>query len=495
MNTKSITPAGCTRARAAPGGRFKAGALGLHACTALCLALSAMLCRAHEPPVLPDLGDPSYSVMNLAEEKKLGRVILAQMRARLPLVRDIELQSYLQSLGRRLLAYSGERQNFDFNFLLVADGTVNAFATPGGVIAINTGLVAFSDSEDETAAVVAHEIAHVNRRHIARRYALSHRTQWFSALALIAGLIASTYNSDLGQLGLASAVSVPVEKQLAHSRTFEREADYSGMRLLSRAGYDPRGMVAFFTKLQARDGGHGVPEFLRTHPLNIERLRNMQARSAQYPAPPQRDSTAFEYAKARLAALGHAGVTADPGHREPPHIKLYRQGVELMQKRFPRRAIHILDQIKGEQHDALPVQLARAQAWLLQNDVSKAEPILRRLNRLHPDNVSVNHYLAELLLRTNRAPQALALLQKLTPLHGYHPPLIKLSAQAAAMTEKNGLSHEYLAEYNAASGAFDLALHHLKLADRETGANKVAKTRIEQKRKRILQLREEMQQQ
>ncbi len=438
---------------------------------------------------LPQIGDPSYSAMSHAEEKKLGRVILAQLRSSLTQIEDIELQSYLQSLSQRLLAQTGT-QGLNFHFLIAKDDSVNAFATPGGVIAVNSGMILFADNEDELASVIAHELAHVTHRHIARLYDLSSQTQWTGALQLIAGLIAGTYNSEFAQLGVASAISGVVERQLFYSRAFEREADYSGMRLLSEAGFDPAGMVNFFAKLQAKgSSSRAIPEFLRTHPLSKNRLKDMQERARQYPAVTPRDDTAFQYAKARLHAINGA---EDGTHKWPQHIGLYRKGIDLMRKNFPYEAVRALRQMPPAHQDDIAARLALAQAFALQNDHKKAREILKTLTYLYPNNPAANYYLAKLYLSAKQPQQALAQLQSVASLRSYYPILIKMAAQASAMLKKQGASHEYLAEYYALIGNFGLALKHLELADRSPNLDKVSKARITQKRKSILRLQTEM---
>lgn len=457
----------------------------------LLLILTAHCAHANRHLSLPHMGDPSYSAMSHAEEKKIGRVILAQLRSSLVQVEDIELQSYLQSLSQKLLAQIGT-QGLNFHFLIAKDDTINAFATPGGVIVINSGMILFADHEDELAGVIAHELAHVSHRHIARLYDLSEQTQWVGALQLIAGLIAGTYNPEFVQLGVVSAVSSVVERQLFYSRAFEREADYSGMHLLSQAGYDPDGMVRFFAKLQARGSNNRtLPEFLRTHPLDKSRLKDMQERVRQYPAVKQRDDTAFQYAKARLHAI--SGLADQADNKQPQHIDLYRKGIDLMQKNFPYRAIRTLQQIAPAHRDDTAVRLALAQSYRLQNNYKKAEEILKALLYPKPNNPDVNYQLAKLYLSTDRPQQALTLLQNITTLHSRYPILIKMSAQALALLKRQGQSHEYLSEYYALIGNFNLALKHLDLADKSPEINKVSKARTAQKRTAILHLQEEMQ--
>lgn len=461
---------------------------------AAALALAAVLAAAparlmaadpHEHEV-PEIGDPSYSALSLADEKKLGRAILAQLRASLPVTGDIEVQDYLQALGTRLLSQDADNR-IDFHFLPVADRAINAFATPGGVVVINEGLMLFAGNESELAGVVAHEIAHVTRRHIARLRAEMRTTSWLSALLLVAGLMASSYNPELSQLAVHVGATLPIEQQLSYSRSLEYEADRSAIRLMSAARINPRGVSRFFAKLQAREGRRQTPEFLRTHPLTIGRLRNAEARASRYPENLHLDSKAFRHIKARLLALKN--LDPAPDEMETASLQLYRKGVSLT-RRLPGEAIQAFEQIP-EQERGLPVMLALSQAHIAQGDDLKASQYLAELNELHPGRASINYYLAGCLLRTGEAHRALEHLRKIKSLHRYHPQLYKLSAEAATAAGRESLGHEYLADYYTASAHFNLALRQLNLAERAPGASRGARERIKRKRDEITNFQQE----
>ena len=440
---------------------------------------------------LPEIGDPSYSALSLADEKKLGNVILAQVRASLPVNDDIEVQEYLQAIGSRLLSQAGGNR-LDFHFLPVADAAINAFATPGGVVAINDGLVLFADDESELAAVLAHEIAHVSRRHIARLNVELQTANWLSALVMIAGLMAGAYNPDLAQLATFAGAALPTDQRLRYTRGFEREADAAAMRLMAAASLDPGGVARFFSKLQAREGRRQVPEFLRTHPLTLERLRNAAARVADYPGNLQRDSREFRHVKARLRALHDAAPA--PGETETASLRLYREGIALAQRGLAYEALQTLERIPQERR-GLPVMLALGQAHVARGDYREARRLFAELNELHPRRASINYYLAVCLLKSGgaaRAMEALELLRKTRRLHRYYPQLHKLSAQAAAVLKRGSLEHEHLANYYLLNGRLELALHQLQLAERAADAAPAARERIGDKRAEITALQQEM---
>ena len=456
---------------------------------ALTLALAqAAVADAHTTGrTLPEIGDPSYSTLSFADEKKLGRVILAQIRARLPVTADIEIQEYLRTLGLRLLVQEAGNR-LDFHFLPVTDRAINAFATPGGIITINEGLMLFADNESELAAVVAHEIAHVSRRHIARLHAELKTTSWISTLMVIAGLMAGAYNPDLAQLATFAGASLPIDRQLRYSRGFEQEADHVAIQLMAAARIDPRGVPRFFSKLQAREGRRQVPEYLRTHPLTIDRLRDAEVRAAHYPDNLERDGKAFQYMQARLRALRN--TEAAPAETKTETLRLYHKGIALTQRQLAHEALQTLGRIP-ERERSLPVMLALSQAHIARGDYRKARDVLTKLNELHPGRASVNYYLAICLLETDGARRALQHLRRIKALHRYHPLLHKLSAKAATALKRDSLGHEHLADYYLLNGRLELALRQLRLAGGTTDADPALHERIKNKRAEIISLQEE----
>ena len=197
---------------------------------------------------LPDIGDPASEVLSIGQEAELGKVLLAQINRRLPISTDPELRNYLQSLGTRLIS-SSLNSNFPYYFRLVFDPRINAFAMPGGIIVINSGLLLLTSSESELASVVAHEIAHVSQRHIARRFSRQKRLSVLNAIAMLGTVVAAIYSSEAASATAAATMGGMQNAEMSYSRDYEREADRIGMNLLSSAQLDPYGMPRFFDKL------------------------------------------------------------------------------------------------------------------------------------------------------------------------------------------------------------------------------------------------------
>ncbi len=252
---------------------------------------------------LPDLGDVSQASFTPAQERRLGERIMRDIRADRSFYDDAEATDYINSIGSRLVARGSDaRQRFDF--FLINDNSINAFALPGGFIGVHTGLILAAQSESELAGVLAHEIAHVTQRHIARMLDQQKRSAVTSLAALAIAILASRASSDAAQAAIAFGQAGVIQNQLNFTRDNEREADRVGVQILDRAGYDPRGMPVFFDRLQraTRLYEGGAPSYLRTHPLTFERIADVQNRVEGLPYRQIPDSIEFQLIRAKARA-------------------------------------------------------------------------------------------------------------------------------------------------------------------------------------------------
>jgi len=252
---------------------------------------------------LPDLGDVSQSTFTPLQERRLGESIMREVRADPTYYDEPEATDYLAHLGNRLGSRSADaRQELDF--FLILDRQINAFALPGGFIGVNVGLLLAAQSESEVAGVMAHEISHVTQRHIARMLAQQSQGLVTTLASIAAAILLSRVSSDAAQAAFAIGSASTIQSQLNFSRDAEREADRVGLQLLEQAGFDPRGMTAFFERLQraTRVSESAAPSYLRTHPLTYERIADLQNRvhELQYRQVP--DSVEFQLIRAKLRA-------------------------------------------------------------------------------------------------------------------------------------------------------------------------------------------------
>ncbi|MDO9315980.1 MAG: M48 family metalloprotease [Burkholderiaceae bacterium] len=273
---------------------------------------------------LPALGDTASEDFNIGTERHLGDAIMRDIRRDPDYLDDPILLEYLQSLWQPLLAAArlrgdlGEElsQRFAYQPFLVRDRSVNAFALPGGYMGVHLGLMAITQTRDELASVMAHEMTHINQRHIARGFANSKRQSLISAAAMIIGVLAATRSGggDAANAMIAGGQAVGIQGQLNFSRDMEREADRIGSQMMSSAGFEPAGMASMFERLQqsSRLNDNGGYPYLRSHPLTTERIGEARARlgtAGLTSTPPlvSSPSTALEHS----AALARARVLMD----------------------------------------------------------------------------------------------------------------------------------------------------------------------------------------
>ena len=273
-----------------------------------CLAiavLSALLSGSVVAFELPDLGHASRTTISPRQERELGLRIMSQIRADPSYLDDAEVAGYLTSLGSKLILGSREAHpDQEFEFFAVQDASINAFALPGGFMGFNTGLIITAQSESELAGVMAHEIAHVTQKHLARMIA----GQKYSMLTSLAGaalaILAARTNPQAGQAVLVASQARQIQSQLDFTREHEKEADRIGLNILVSAGLDPNGMSAFFERLQRAGRFHenGAPSYLRTHPITYERIADIENRTHDMPYRQVPDSLDFQLVRAKLRA-------------------------------------------------------------------------------------------------------------------------------------------------------------------------------------------------
>src|SRR5690554_3607997 len=191
---------------------------------------------------LPSLGDSASGYVSLQQEHELGRLWLRQLRAHTNLIESPLAVQFLEQSIYRMVPHSDVQIN-DFEFVIIDQRELNAFAVPGGIIGINFGLFLHTNDEDELSAVLAHELAHLSQRHFSRQLEEADRQAPIAIATLLASiLLIATSNPDAGFAGLIGSQAASIQRQLAYSREWEREADRLGIKILANADLDPTAM-------------------------------------------------------------------------------------------------------------------------------------------------------------------------------------------------------------------------------------------------------------
>ena len=253
---------------------------------ALACALMTFGAGAQDTSVrLPDLGSSANALVSPQEAQDYGAAMLRQMRALDMVVDDAMLDDYINDLGYRLVAASDKPKDH-FSFFIVKEDVINAFAAPGGYIAVNSGLINITNSESELAGVIAHEIGHITQNHLQRAFESSKKDAPLMALVLLGAIAAGAgaHAGDAAGAVLMGGQGLMLQRQINFTRKDEVEADRAGIQTLANAGYDPNAMASFFERMQdtlrAGSGGdRDVPELLQTHPVTLSRISDAKSRA------------------------------------------------------------------------------------------------------------------------------------------------------------------------------------------------------------------------
>lgn len=369
---------------------------GLFATTALAALLAA---PATAQNALPSLGDRISGYVSMEEEHRLGREFLRSLRRSTPTISDPLLNNYLENISFSMASKS-ELQDHRLAFIIVDSEILNAFAVPGGVIGVNTGLFLNAQTEGEFASVIAHELAHVSQRHFARRIEQAQTSRIPQMAALLASIVVmATSDAQHGQAALMATQGRAIENQLRFSRSNEAEADRVGIKTLFDAGYDPYTMPSLFQRLAAANRyGTRPPEFLLSHPVTESRIADSRGRAARYPQRSYPEN--LEYLLMRARVVTHYA----PNKKDA--IVEYQRQLELAQSQVSRDG----------------AQYGLAMAYLEDGDYRMASESLAPLLNKDPNRISYVVTQAEIFTQQNEAGLALEFLDRhLTINPGNHP--------------------------------------------------------------------------
>lgn len=452
------------------------------------ILIAASTCAVVAQQNLPSMGEPADNALSPNEERDLGAQFMRQIRSQLPLVRDVQLTEYIDSLGARLVSAVGRNDIQNFTFFIINDPQINAFAIPGGYVGVNSGLIAAMDQEEQLASVVAHEVAHVTQRHHARAFATGNKATLSTAAAVLAAIIIGQASPQAGQAALAAGLAASQQSAINFTRGNEVEADRIGIEILANAQYDPRAMAESFAILRRQNALNtsvGQLEYLRTHPLDNNRIAEAADRASGKPRKPRVSDLDYSLFRARLAVL----TSTDSGqlkrvylakHTEAPTpgsayalALIYQRANQITEA---KRYLADLDTLVS----AHPmVELLRADIASLYDERSD-DAILGALSELYPDRYSIVEKRLDQLIRDRRLPEAVDVAKR------YLRDSIRTNpfawVQLASVQERlndQASSHESLARYFIAIDEPGRATSQLELALREVSPESQDKLRLE----------------
>jgi predicted Zn-dependent protease len=440
---------------------------------------------------LPALGDTEREELSPLMERKLGEQIMRDIRRDRDYLDDAPLLEYLNSFGNTLLAARPEARGeagYDFFFFAVRDPALNAFALPGGFIAVHSATILAAQNESELASVMAHEIGHVAQRHIARMLGKQKQDALIPLAAIALAVLASRASPDAAQALMMGGEGLSVQRQLSFSRDAEREADRVGLQIMRDAGFDMSGMVAFFGRLQTAGRAYNdtAPAFLRSHPLTTERIADIQARINEQRYKQRADSLDFFLIRARARVLqddtsqGLLDATSvfesqlQQKSRLQTAAAKYGLAFVAFKQRNYAKAMTLLQEARAA-GDLVPEASKTATQGAIfanlaidirlgANQAAEALKEAEAARAQYPLSRGIARQYAEALLEARRYDDATRYLRDQAQLYRQEPQVQELLARTYAAQGKQALQHISLAESYALQGSLQAAIDQLSLA-------------------------------
>jgi predicted Zn-dependent protease len=449
---------------------------------------------------LPLLGDADSEDLTPTAERKLGEMVMRNYRGSGAVYDDREVSEFLNRFGNKIVA-AGVGQGSDFEFFLVKDNTLNAFALPGAYIGVHTGLIFAAQNESELASVLAHEAGHVTQRHIARMFGKQRRGNLFSMASLALAILAARSNPQASAGIVAAGSGLAASQQLSFSRDAEREADRVGYQTLMAAGFDTSAMVSFFTRLQknTRLYENNAPAYLKTHPLTTERIADIQNRVSNSQVQKHTDSTEYQLVRAKMRAIADdstEGLKSALMFFDAPNERL--GALPLAARRYGQAVAWMMlndfDQAKASLADseetftqpqpmlerlAIEIRLNQALRGYLGKDknkkrvpvvdtsvISKIADDALLLRKKHVGQLSTTVLVLECLQRAGRYSEVESIVKDELQVYRSDPELYERLAESQDALGKVAEHHFSLSQSYELQGAYSAAIEQIQIAKR-----------------------------
>lgn len=449
---------------------------------------------------LPVLGDSTSGFVSPEQEHLLGRTWLRQLRAQTHTINDPLITSFIEELVFQLAPHS-EVRDHRFEFVVIDQSELNAFAVPGGIIGINLGLLLHTRDEDEVSSILAHELAHLSQRHFARQIENSERQAPLAIATLLASiLLIASNNADAGFAGIMSSQAASIQNQLAYSRDWEREADREGMKTLVKSGLDPHAMPSMFTQMMsATRYSQRPPEFLLTHPVTDARISDAANRAEAFPVIKrtkrfnflilqQRAKIRYVLPNSNQSAYFEKALMGTTLEMEKDSYRYSLAYIAYENRQYPQ-ALQYLKSISTLNEDQPAVSILTAESLSQINKSDEAIKLLQKAYQLRPDSYPIAIILAKIKSANGQAEDALSDIQRWTERRGTDPLIWNQLAETASIAKKILIAYRAKSEYFFLNGHKGKALRQLQFAvdKAEKQGNYQQQARLKQ---RLLQMTE-----
>lgn len=451
------------------------------------IGLSPVLATAASKD-LPKLGEAAGATLSVAEEQMIGDRIMTQIRRSQYLMKDPLVTDYIQQLGHKLVAANPDALGRRFQFFIIQESSINAFALPGGYIGIHSGLITASQSESELASVLGHEVAHVTQRHLARRLEQQDKISIPTILGVIASVIAATQDPEAGIAGMSATQAAAQQSIISHTRDNEEEADRIGITMLSSAGFDVRAAADFFETLQqASRYTQKPPEILLTHPLSRNRIAAARERSQMYPQIEYQSSVDYYLVKARIKSTELINSEDSLRLLEKKYSNRQLTSIEdrylyaelLKSKGKTQKALTVLTDLYKEHPDNHLLLFTLAETHRLNKTSSVILPELTKQLAKTPGSTKLILATAQIYLDNKQPEEAEKLLLRYVDVNQHNPNYLYTLAEAQAQAGHTPEMHETTGQYLLLLGDLRTAKKHFELALNSTSKDPYAQTRIQ----------------
>jgi len=410
---------------------------------------------------------PLSAMMSVEKERELRNRLLHQVESRVPLIKDPEIVGYVSRVGQKVLDQV-DGKFFDYEFFVIQDDGLNAFAMPGGLVFVHTGLLEVIDTENELVCVLAHEIGHVQGRHIARRMDRMQRINIATAAIAIAGLFLG--QGQAGSAIFATSGAINMSIALKYSRTDEEEADRRACQWICKAGYDFRGLLTVLKKMQKYRwlGTSAIPSYLSTHPGAGERITYLEDLWERERCIQKFQEDRFELRKLQVKTriLTHDPMVMMKYYQQELNtspndiLLLYGLAQSLLAAREYDKAIKAFDNLVSSAPEKSGFKVDQGRAYFAAGKYKKAASILGPYSKRHPGDSTAKFFLARAYLELGKPSEALPILKTLKKSWPDPASIYLQMGRCFAALERHGEAHEYFYRHYKAIGNQQSAQYH-----------------------------------
>lgn len=479
--------------------RFRQSAIGI--CLLPLFAWHNVTSAQNGAIKLPELGTVASSSLTIEKEIRIGKAYKMMMRSRLPIINDPLLEQYINDVGLSLVANANDVKT-PFEFFMVENKAINAFAFFGGHVGIHTGLFLLADNESELASVLGHEITHVTQRHLARSIEARETTSPATMAALLGSIaLVMAGAGDAGIAGIQTSLALSQQLAINYTRSNEREADRIGIALTAKSKFDPASASVFFGKMAAQHRySSKIPAMLQSHPVTELRIAETRVRAQSYSPVTISPNLSFLLAKARIMvrfndttddAVNHS-LKISFNKNEPTHQMAYDYGKALMAFKLKQYdvALNLINHLRKTEPDNLFFIDTLSDIYIGLNKPQLAINLLKQYTSYMANNSVIALNYSSALIEANQYPEAITVLERFLNTHPQNIPawsmLIDANRKAAKPIERNIAKAEHFALY----GNFKQALKELYKAHNQIKNDQITQVKVQA---RIKQLRQQEQ--